>query len=33
MEAFEGTIVSRTDTLGNVMSALERARIEFLDDE
>jgi hypothetical protein len=31
MEAFEGPIGSRTDTLGNVMSALEKAGIEFLD--
>lgn len=33
MEAFDGAIVSRTDTLGNVMSALEKAGIEFLDHE
>jgi hypothetical protein len=32
MEGFEGPVVSRTDTLGSVMTALERAGIEFLDD-
>jgi hypothetical protein len=33
MEAFEGPIGSRTDTLGNVMAALEKAGIEFLDND
>lgn len=33
MEAFEGPIGSRTDTLGNVMGALEKAGIEFLDND
>ena len=31
MEAFEGAISSRTDTPGNIMDALEKAGIEFLD--
>ena len=33
MEAFDGPIGSRTDTLGNVMAALEKAGIEFLDND
>ena len=31
MEAYDGPIVSRTDTLASVMGALEKAGIEFLD--
>ena len=33
MEAFDGPIGSRTDTLGNVMAALEKAGVEFLDND
>ncbi len=33
MAAFEGTIGSRRDTLGNVMAALEKAGIGFLDND
>ena len=31
MEGFDGPVIARTDTLGQVTSALEKAGIEFLD--
>jgi hypothetical protein len=33
MEAFEGPLGSRIDTLDNVMAALEKAGIGFLDND
>jgi hypothetical protein len=33
MEAFQGPIGSRADTLGNVMAALKKAGIEFLNND
>jgi hypothetical protein len=32
MEAFDGAVAARTETLGRVVAALERAGISFLDD-
>ena len=33
MEAFDGAVVARTDTLGRVVATLEKAGVEFLDTE
>ncbi len=33
MEGFDGPVGARTETLGRVVAALERAGVEFLDDE
>ena len=33
MEGFEGPVGARTETLGKVVTVLERAGVEFLNDE
>jgi len=33
MEGFDGPVGARTDTLGRVVAVLERAGVEFLDDD
>jgi predicted transcriptional regulator len=33
MEGFDGAIGARTETLGKVVATLEKAGVEFLDDE
>jgi hypothetical protein len=33
MEGFEGPVGARTETLGKVVAVLERAGVEFLNDE
>jgi hypothetical protein len=33
MEGFDGPVGARTETLGRVVAALERAGVEFLNDE
>jgi predicted transcriptional regulator len=33
MEEFDGPVAARTDTLGRVVAVLEKAGVEFLNDE
>jgi hypothetical protein len=33
MEGFDGPVAARTETLGRVVAVLERAGVEFLDEE
>lgn len=33
MEGFDGPVASRTETLGRIVTVLERAGVEFLDEE
>jgi predicted transcriptional regulator len=32
MEGFDGPVAARTETLGRIVAALEKAGVEFLDD-
>jgi hypothetical protein len=33
MEGFDGPVASRTETLGRIVAVLEKAGVEFLDEE